>query len=81
MAGSLGSLSQHTQPGWGRKHPLGFPRLHPLLPIPLALPWLETDSSWALSWISQDTAELHGGKVTGKRLWGMIDGNCLGGRS
>lgn len=80
-AGSLGSLSGHTQPGWGQKGHLGLPWLHPLVPFPLALPWLGTDSGGAVSQIRQDTAELHGRKATGKRLWGMIDRSCLGGRS
>lgn len=31
----------------------------------------------ALPWISQDMVELHSRKVTGKKLWGMIDSNCL----
>lgn len=38
-----------------------------------------SDNCWvlSLSWIGQDVAELRGGKLTGKKLRGMIDSNCL----
>lgn len=68
----------------GLQHHLGFPRL--------AVDCVRSctcfrpcagrglfDDHWMLSfaWISQDMVELHGGKLAGKKLWEMIDSNCL----
>lgn len=82
--GPSGLCHSTPQSGSGKEDHLDFPRLsadgtHSCPCFGLCAGQGASDDCWvlSLSWIGQDVAGLRGGKLTGKKLRGMIDSNCL----